>query len=128
MQGGPGTRRLYPGGRRRGADRSVDARRGGLGHTTEGSQSPAHTRDPAILAILRWATLVLILVLIWWNDNPLYGAEPETLSFALALGTLAVPWSSLGADSQSRLGEGRPIRLTRAEGRDLVSYGRTGKT
>ena len=88
----------------------------------------AHTRDPAILATLRWATLVLIVVLIWWNDNPLYGAQPETLSFALALGTLAVPWSSLRADSQSSLGEGRPIRLSaRAEGRDLVPYGRTGQ-
>jgi O-antigen ligase len=72
----------------------------------------ARTRDPAILGTLRWATLVLILVLIWWNDNPLYGAQPETLSFALALGTLAVPWSSLRADSQSSLGEGRPIRLS----------------
>jgi O-antigen ligase len=71
----------------------------------------AHTRDPAILATLRWATLVLILVLIWWNDNPLYGAHPETLSFALALGTLAVPWSSLKADSQSSLAEDRPISL-----------------
>ncbi len=38
----------------------------------------AHTRDPAILATLRWATLVLIVVLIWWNDNPLYGGQPET--------------------------------------------------
>ena len=71
----------------------------------------AHTRDPAILATLRWAILVLILILIWWNDNPLYGAHPETLTFALALGTLAVPWSSLGADSQSSFGEGRPISL-----------------
>jgi O-antigen ligase len=72
----------------------------------------AHTMDPAILATLRWATLVLIVVLIWWNDNPLYGAQPETLLAALALGTLAVPWSSLRSDSQSSLGEGRPIRLS----------------
>jgi O-antigen ligase len=71
----------------------------------------AHTRDPTILATIRWATLVLILVLIWWNDNPVYGAHPETLTFALALGTLAVPWSSLTAASQSSLGEGRPISL-----------------
>jgi O-antigen ligase len=76
----------------------------------------AHTRDPAILATLRWATLVLIVVLIWWNDNPLYGGQPETLLAALALGTLAVPWSSLGADSQSSLGGGRPIRLSARSG------------
>ncbi len=73
---------------------------------------PARTRDPAILATLRWATLVLIVVLIWWNDNPLYGAQPETVLAALALGTLAVPWSSLSADPQSSLGEGRPVPLS----------------
>ena len=72
----------------------------------------ARTRDPAILATLRWATLVLIVVLIWWNDNPLYGAQPETVLAALALGTLAVPWSSLSADPQSSLGEGRPVPLS----------------
>ena len=72
----------------------------------------ARITDPAILATIRWATLVIIVVLIWWNDNPLYGAQPETLSFALALGTLAVPWSSLGVDSQSSLGEGQPIGLS----------------
>jgi O-antigen ligase len=71
----------------------------------------ARTRDPEILATLRWATLLLIVVLIWWNDNPLYGGQPETLLAALALGILAVPWSSFGADSQSGLGESRPIRL-----------------
>ncbi len=72
----------------------------------------AHTRDPVILATLRWAALVLIVVLIWWNDNPLYGGQPETLLAALALGTLAVPWSSMRGDSQSSLGEGRPIVLS----------------
>ena len=87
----------------------------------------AHTRDPAILATLRWATLVLIVVLIWWNDNPLYGAQPETLLAALALGTLAVPWSSLRADSQSSLGEGRPIRLS-ARVRDAIWSPTVGRT
>jgi O-antigen ligase len=67
----------------------------------------ARTRDPTILATLRWATLVLIVVLIWWNDNPLYGGQPETLLAALALGTLAVPWSSMTSDTQSGLGEDR---------------------
>lgn len=65
-----------------------------------------------ILVTLRWATLVLIVVLIWWNDNPLYGGQPETVLAALALGTLAVPWSSLRADSQSSPGEDRPIGLS----------------
>ena len=91
----------------------VGARGGGLGRTKTGSQTPPpRTRDPAILATLRWATLVLIVVLIWWNDNPLYGAQPETVFAALALGTLAVPWSSLSADPESSLGEGRPVPLS----------------
>ncbi len=72
----------------------------------------AQTTDPAICTTLRWATLVLVVVLIWWNDNPLYGAQPETLLAALSLGMLAVPWHSLRAQSQSSLGEGRPIRLS----------------
>jgi hypothetical protein len=41
---------------------------------------------------LRWALLVLVTVLIWWNDNPLFGAQPETVFAALALGTMATPW------------------------------------
>ena len=56
----------------------------------------AQTTDPAIRAALRWACLVLVVVLIWWNDNPLFGGQAETLLAALALGTLAVPWSALG--------------------------------
>ncbi len=43
---------------------------------------------------LRWALLVLITVMIWWNDNPLFGAQPETVFVALALGTMATPWLS----------------------------------
>jgi O-antigen ligase len=43
---------------------------------------------------LRWALLLLITVMIWWNDNPLFGAQPETVFAALALGTMATPWLS----------------------------------
>ncbi len=71
----------------------------------------AQTTDPAILATLRWATLVLVLVLVWWNDNPLFGGQPETLLAALALGTLAVPWPSLRDDPRPSRGEERPISL-----------------
>jgi hypothetical protein len=69
----------------------------------------AQTTDPAIQAVLRWATLVMVVVLIWWNDNPLFGAHPETLLFALALGMLAVPWGSLPAAPQPTLGEHQPV-------------------
>jgi hypothetical protein len=43
---------------------------------------------------LRWALLMLLTVMIWWNDNPLFGAQPETVFAALALGTMATPWLS----------------------------------
>jgi O-antigen ligase len=45
--------------------------------------------------LLRWAVLLLIVIMIWWNDNPLYGGHAETVLAALALGTLATPWSRL---------------------------------
>jgi hypothetical protein len=65
----------------------------------------AQTTDPEILTALRWATLVLVVVLIWWNDNPLFGAHPETLLAGLALGMFAVPWNSYLAGSQPSPGE-----------------------
>jgi O-antigen ligase len=34
-------------------------------------------------------SLCLLLVLIWLNDNPLYGGQPETVLLALLVGTLA---------------------------------------
>jgi len=72
----------------------------------------AQTTDPAILVTLRWAVLVLVVLLVWWNDNPLYGAQPESLLAALALGTLAVPWYSLRADDpEPSLGEGRTVSV-----------------
>jgi hypothetical protein len=73
----------------------------------------AQTADPVIYATLRWATLVLVVVLIWWNDNPLFGGQAETLVAGLALGTLAVPWASLRADpesSRAELGIRRPAQ------------------
>jgi O-antigen ligase len=52
-------------------------------------------------ATLRWALLILIVVLIWWNDNPLFGAQPETVYAALALGVMATPWLSTRTRSGS---------------------------
>lgn len=69
----------------------------------------AQTTDPAILAALRWANLVLVVILIWWNDNPLFGTHPETLLAALALGMYAVPWNSFLAGPQPSLGELQPV-------------------
>ncbi len=61
----------------------------------------AAAEDLEIAATLRWAVLVLALVLVWWNDNPLYGAQPETVFAALALGTLAVPWTRFASIRRS---------------------------
>ena len=32
---------------------------------------------------------VLGAILIWWNDNAIFGAQPETIMFAVFLGMLA---------------------------------------
>lgn len=50
------------------------------------------------LSTMRWAWLTLAVILIWWNDNPLFGAQPETVLAALLLGVFAVPWEALSAD------------------------------
>jgi O-antigen ligase len=52
--------------------------------------------------LLRWAVLLLIVVMIWWNDNPLYGGHAETVLASLALGTLATPWSRLSMPNANR--------------------------
>jgi O-antigen ligase len=44
--------------------------------------------EPAEHQMARWAMLSLVVILIWWNDNPLYGAQPETLLAATFLGIL----------------------------------------
>ncbi|MEA2828914.1 MAG: hypothetical protein QOG43_3353 [Actinomycetota bacterium] len=40
-------------------------------------------------ATIRTLVALLALVLIWWNDNPIFGAQPESILFALLLGLLA---------------------------------------
>ncbi len=40
-------------------------------------------------AVIRTLAALLALVLIWWNDNPIFGAQPESILFALLLGLLA---------------------------------------
>jgi O-antigen ligase len=42
----------------------------------------------------QWAFAILVVVLIWWNDNPLYGAQPETLITAAVIGLFASSWST----------------------------------
>ena len=35
------------------------------------------------------AVMILLAILVWWNDNALYGAQPESIMAAFALGILA---------------------------------------
>jgi len=44
-------------------------------------------------ADFQWAFCMLAAVLIWWNDNPLYGAQPETVTAAVAIGVLGSFWA-----------------------------------
>ena len=45
--------------------------------------------DPSERAVFSTVRLALVAVLIWWNDNPLFGAQPETVLAALFIGLLA---------------------------------------
>jgi hypothetical protein len=48
---------------------------------------------PSLFACARCALLLLVAILIWWNDNALYGAQPETVLATTFLGLLAaVPY------------------------------------
>ncbi len=40
-------------------------------------------------AMARLLVVEVAAVLIWWNDNPIFGAQPETIMFAVFLGLLA---------------------------------------
>jgi O-antigen ligase len=47
------------------------------------------TRGRPDAAVIRTLVALLAVVLIWWNDNPIFGAQPESILFALLLGLLA---------------------------------------
>jgi O-antigen ligase len=58
--------------------------------------------EPETARLFRWAVILLVVLMIWWNDNPLYGGHAETVLAALALGTLATPWSALSMTNANR--------------------------
>ena len=35
------------------------------------------------------AVVLLVVILVWWNDNAMFGAQPETVLAATFLGLLA---------------------------------------
>jgi O-antigen ligase len=46
-------------------------------------------QDPRTYAIARCSLVLLVVILVWWNDNALYGAQPETVLAATFLGLIA---------------------------------------
>jgi O-antigen ligase len=50
----------------------------------------------------RWASLGLVLVLLWLNDNPLYGGQVETTLLALLVGVVAAIGRRITAESIPR--------------------------
>ena len=49
----------------------------------------AVTLDGEDRAVFDTIRLLLVVVLVWWNDDPLFGAQPETVLAATFLGLLA---------------------------------------
>ena len=45
--------------------------------------------DPSLFVSTRAAVILLVATLVWLNDNPLFGSQPETVMAALFLGILA---------------------------------------
>jgi hypothetical protein len=42
-----------------------------------------------LYVMARVAVILVVVILVWWNDNTLYGAQPETILCATFLGMLA---------------------------------------
>ena len=45
--------------------------------------------DPSLFVSTRAAVILLVATMVWLNDNPLFGSQPETVMAALFLGILA---------------------------------------
>jgi O-antigen ligase len=45
--------------------------------------------QPEDQLLARCSLLMVLTVMLWWNDNALFGAQPESMSVALALGLMA---------------------------------------
>ena len=45
--------------------------------------------DPSLFVSTRAAMILLVATLVWLNDNPLFGSQPESVMAAMFLGILA---------------------------------------
>jgi O-antigen ligase len=46
-------------------------------------------RQPALYLCMRAILIMMVVILVWLNDNPLFGAQPETVLMAMFLGMFA---------------------------------------
>jgi O-antigen ligase len=46
-------------------------------------------QDPWLAAVARYCSLALVLILVWWNDNPLFGGQVESILAFTFVGFLA---------------------------------------
>jgi O-antigen ligase len=58
--------------------------------------------DPRAYRAARCAVILLVMVMIWWNDNGLYGGQPETIVAAVSLGLVAASSTSTRAALPAR--------------------------
>ena len=83
--------RLRPGGGgsrpHRVGDLPHAALRGDEGDSQRPAQRARRSTDLRVRA--RSALVLLVVILVWWNDNALFGAQPETVLAATFLGLLA---------------------------------------
>ncbi len=63
-------------------------------------------RAGAEAAMARTIVALLVVILVWFNDNPIYGAQPETVMFAVFLGLLASVSLSASASPEPEPGPG----------------------
>ena len=71
---------------------------------------PRATPERAQLWFMAWG---LVLVVVWWNDNPLYGGQSETVIPALFVGAIG---GLAGALAEKRARSGAPPTLLRRTG------------
>ena len=60
-----------------------------VAHAASAPSSGNAAGDPRVAACAWCAAVLLVGVLVWWNDNALFGAQPETVLAATFLGILA---------------------------------------
>jgi O-antigen ligase len=69
---------------------------GGISRTLRAARA-----DPRVYVAARCALVLLVAILIWWNDNSLYGAQPESVLAATLLGVIAASYVTTRSSSRA---------------------------